>query len=380
LLGPDGKPTVVLVEPGLRTGTHLPGDRWLYSVLEEPTLGRAASLRELIWDRKSLRTTNQRRLHQWPGGVVVWDMTSSADGSRVTFLKHIVQKDVYIAELGQDGLPHHALRLTLDDGNDFATGWMPDGRALFFTSDRNGTFDVFRQRLDSPLAEAVISGPDDESGPIAVSPDGRSLYYTIASEGWRSAPQAGHRLMRTPASGGPREQMADESRPSLVLCARGPSKVCVFAERVGAELSIYSFDPRVGKGSRITGAPVSPGFRADISPDGSRVAVLLSAERRIRIVSLAGAAPQDVEVADQRPLDDAPIHWSFDGKGWYVSSTPPTYPAGTELLHVDLEGRTRVMWQQNVRGWTSAIASPDGRRIALTNTSAVTNVWMLKGF
>ena len=70
-----------------------------------------------------------------------------ADGSRVTFLKHILQKDVYIAELGQDGLPHHPRRLTLDDGNDFATGWMPDGRALFFTSDRNGTAAGHRRPL-----------------------------------------------------------------------------------------------------------------------------------------------------------------------------------------------------------------------------------------
>jgi Tol biopolymer transport system component len=146
--------------------------------------------------------------------VVLWDMTSTADGSRVTFLKQILQKDVYVAELRQDGLPHSPRRLTLDDANDFGTSWMPDGRALFFTSNRNGTLDVFRQRLDSSVAEAVISGPDDESGPIAVSPDGTWLYYTISTESWspeswRSAPRAGKRLMRTPESGGPREQLAD---------------------------------------------------------------------------------------------------------------------------------------------------------------------------
>jgi serine/threonine protein kinase len=395
LVVPQGKPTVVLVEPGLTTGTRLPDDRLLYSVMAEPTLGRAAGLWELRWDRQNLRPiTAPRRLRQWPGGVVVWDMTSSADGSRVTFLKQVLQKDVYIAELGHDGVPRDPRRLTLDDGNDFATSWTADSQALFFTSDRNGTLDVFRQRLDSTLAEAVVSGPADESGPTAVSPDGRSLFYTIAPEGWRSAPQAGDRLMRTPESGGPREQMADESGTHLVLCARSPSKVCVWAERVDAELSIYSFDPQRGKGRLITrttqgsqkrshspvahAASVSKGLHADISPDGSQVAVLLPAERQIRVVSLAGAA--DLVVVADRLLDDAPIHWSLDGKGWYVSSTPPTYPAGSELLHVDVGGRTRVIWQQNVRGWTSAIASPDGRHIALTHTSAVTNVWMLTGF
>jgi serine/threonine protein kinase/Tol biopolymer transport system component len=395
LLPPQGNPTLVLAEPGLTTGTRLPDGRLLYSIVAEPTLGRAAGLWELIWDRQNLRPiTPARRLRQWPDDVVIWDMTSSVDGSRVTFLKQVLQKDVYIADLGQDGMLHHPRRLTLDDGNDFATLWTPDSSALFFTSDRNGTLDVFRQRLDSTLAEAVISGPADESGPSAVSPDGRSLYYTIAPESWRSAPQAGNRLMRTPESGGPREQLADESGAHVVLCARSPSKGCVWAERVGAELAIYSFDSHGGKGRLVTRttqgsqrgphspiaqvASVSAGLHADMSPDGSQVAVLLPAERQIRVLSLAGDKDDVIDV--DRLLDDAPIHWSFDAKGWYVSSTPPTYPAGTELLHVDRKGRTRVIWQQNVRAWTSVIASPNGRHIAITHTSAVTNVWMLTGF
>jgi serine/threonine protein kinase/Tol biopolymer transport system component len=379
LLPPEGKPRLVLAEPGLTTGTRLPDGRLLYAVVAEPKPGRAAGLWELMWDRENLRaTTPARRLRQWPDDVVIWDMTSSADGSRVTFLKQTLQKDVYIGDLGPDGMPHQPRRLTLDDGNDFATSWSPDSTALFFTSDRNGTLDVFRQRLDSALAEAVISGPADETGPSAVSPDGRSLYYTITTQGSKSAPHAGNRLMRTPESGGPREQMADESGTHLVLCARAPSKVCVWAERAGAVLSFYSFDSQGRKDRLITHTTVSAGLHADMSPDGSQVAVLLPAERQIRLVSLTGAA-DDVVVAD-RLLDDAPIHWSFDAKGWYVSSTPPTYPVGTQLLHVDHEGRTRIVWQQNARGWMSAIASPNGRHVALTHTSAVTNVWMLKGF
>ena len=44
-----------------------------------------------------------------------------------------------------------------------------------------------------------------------------------------------------------------------------------------------------------------------------------------------------------------------------------------------LNGHVKVIAHQNVRDWMSAIPSPDGRHIALTLTSTVSNVWMLKG-
>jgi hypothetical protein len=81
-----------------------------------------------------------------------------------------------------------------------------------------------------------------------------------------------------------------------------------------------------------------------------------------------------------RPLDGGIFSWSADGDGWYVSSTPTEYPEGTDLLRVDLNGRVKVIAHQNVRDWMSAIPSPDGRHIALTQTSTVSNVWMLKRF
>jgi hypothetical protein len=114
------------------------------------------------------------------------------------------------------------------------------------------------------------------------------------------------------------------------------------------------------------------------SSHGSQVAVLMPTERRIRVVSLAGTQSRDVPIAAR--LDDSPLYWSVDGNGWFVSSTTTRYPAGTELLHVDLDGRTKIVWRQIDRDSTSGIPAPDGRHIALTQTSTITNVWMLKSY
>jgi len=105
----------------------------------------------------------------------------------------------------------------------------------------------------------------------------------------------------------------------------------------------------------------------------------MSEERRIRILSLRGDRPQDVAVP-ARPLDPHAFYWASDRAGWYVSSTAPTNSAGSDLLHVDLDGHVRVVWHQNVPDSTSGIPSPDGRHLALTHATIISNVWMLKDF
>jgi Tol biopolymer transport system component len=286
---------------------------------------------------------------------------------------------VYVAELTSGAEPVNPRRLTLDDSSDFATNWTPDGRAVLFTSDRNGNRDIFRQALDQRNPDTVISGPDDESGPTAVSAAGAWLYYLVDPTGWRLVRPRGAAIMRTPVAGGAREKLADDSRSHLVLCARPPSTVCVLAEFAPPELSIYELSPTIGRGRKITSTTIASGMppQCEISPDGSSLAVQIAKEQRIRVLSLQGGPERDVTVAP-RPLDGAIFAWSADGDGWYVSSTPVQNPGGTEVLHVDLSGRIKVIAHQNVRDWMSAIPSPDGRHIALTQTSAVSNVWMLK--
>jgi Tol biopolymer transport system component len=156
--------------------------------------------------------------------------------------------------------------------------------------------------------------------------------------------------------------------------------MCVFAEYASSQLSVYELNPETGRGPKITSTAIKSGTapQCEISPDGSSVAIQMAKEGRIRVLSLQGGPVRDVTVA-ARPLDGTMFFWSVDGAGWYVSSTPVQYPAGTDLLHIDLNGHVKVIAHQNVRDWMSAIPSPDGHHIALTQASTVSNVWMLTG-
>jgi Tol biopolymer transport system component len=118
--------------------------------------------------------------------------------------------------------------------------WTPDSRSVYFSSDRTGTFDIFRQELDRRTADAIISGPDDETGPTAVSPDGAWLYFFVITEGLAAeARRGGSTVMRTAAAGGARDKIAEGSQVPIVVCARPPSTACVLVQHEGPRLIVY---------------------------------------------------------------------------------------------------------------------------------------------
>ena len=51
-------------------------------------------------------------------------------------------------------------RLTLDDRESWPTSWTPDSKAVLFSSDRNGTQEIFKQGGDQPLAEILATSVD----------------------------------------------------------------------------------------------------------------------------------------------------------------------------------------------------------------------------
>jgi Tol biopolymer transport system component len=378
----DGHTTVLLSDPGLRGATRLPDGRLIYSLVAEPILNRSGSLWEVEADPQTgLPRGKPRQIPISSAGGALWQFSSTADGKRIAFIKRSEQMDVYIADLSLP-TPVSPQRFTLDDSNDVATNWTPDSKAILFMSDRNGHRNIFKQSLDQRTPEVVVAAPDDESGPTAVTPDGDWFYYIVHPKGWTSTVLRPHTIMRTPAVGGPPQQLTAKPEFRIPLCARPPSRTCVLVEQNGTREVIYALDPIRGEGPAIASTDLGTNsyYAVDLSPDGSRVAIEIIEDRRIRIMSLQGEPVRDVTIPD-RPLDPDSFHWSADSAGWYLASTSTTqFFAGTDLLHVDLNGSVTVVWHKTVPGSVAAIPSPDGRHLAITQGSLLSNVWMMRGF
>ena len=62
-------------------------------------------------------------------------------------------------------------RLTFDERRDISPRFSHDSRAVLFSSNRGGTFDIFHKSIDAGSAEALVAGPGRQDWPIS-SPDG----------------------------------------------------------------------------------------------------------------------------------------------------------------------------------------------------------------
>ena len=128
-----------------------------------------------VWiDRRS---ATREVMSGWVGAV---DPAISPDGRRLAVGR---DGDIFVVPL--DGSP--ATRLTFGEGRNRWPSWSPDGRTVFFLSDRaasvTGDSDVFSTRADgSGEAELVL---DAERGVIEAhwSPDGEWLLYTTSLGG-----------------------------------------------------------------------------------------------------------------------------------------------------------------------------------------------------
>ena len=93
-------------------------------------------------------------------------LSATADGSKAAIVRQMYQTDVYTAPLnGEGNLASSPSRLTIDDRNDFPGDWTRDHRSVIFSSDRNGTQDIFAQDRDSETARLIAGGPERQMYP-----------------------------------------------------------------------------------------------------------------------------------------------------------------------------------------------------------------------
>jgi eukaryotic-like serine/threonine-protein kinase len=377
-----GQNTVMLSDPNITGGSGLPDGRVIFSRGKDAFNPSDANLWETRADLGTGKATSQlRRLTNW-AGFGISDMSVTTDGKRLAFLKVQSQADVYVGELKGNGTRlENPRRLTMDDRDDFPSAWTPDSKAIVFTSNRNGDFDIFKQFLEQRSADLIVTGGGPKSFP-RLSPDGTWILY-----GNLSAAGDVNKWMRAPIAGGPSQTLIDET--AGIACTRLPANVCVVGERSSdqRQLIFYALDPLKGKGRELTRLDVDPSvaiynYPWDLSPDGLRLALVTpgSQDDQVRIVSLPGAtgeAVHDVIVKGWGGLES--LNWSPDGKGWYTSSQRD---ASGALLYVDLKGHASVLRQEQMRGYLGhwILPSPDGRYLAFPEYTSANNVWMIENF
>jgi hypothetical protein len=122
---------------------------------------------------------------------------------------------------------------------------------------------------------------------------------------------------------------------------------------------------------------MDPGSESSWEPsnEGNRIAFLAGLNQTVRIVSLTGEARR--EFAIQGWNGQSRLAWGPNGNGLFVSRQM----LGAALLfHLDLMGRSQIVWKQDGDRGTYGIPSPDGRHLAIMRWTVGSNAWMLENF
>jgi Tol biopolymer transport system component/tRNA A-37 threonylcarbamoyl transferase component Bud32 len=304
------------------------------------------------------------------------NFSSSLDSKRFAYLRTRELNEIRIAEIARPSGQLGTTRLlTSDSWHKRPVGWTRDSKAIFFYSNPQGRWALFKQDLQTRNTQPLMPLPDSFDGGF-VSPDGEWFVFEQAADGKSSDATAA--LMHVPLTGGP---------PSLLL--RGNfywscaflANVCVLQETLNGKNSYSFLDPAKGRGSTIAEAqPVTDHW--SLSPDGKTIAfVPKDHNRMIEFLSIEGPQHPSIELHLATPVGEGiqSIVWASDGQSLYASGF-----AGEDfqILSVSLNGHSTSLLRVPVgEGWPYLQSvSPDGRYLVYGFQSWETNAVLLENF
>ncbi|MGO9084750.1 MAG: protein kinase domain-containing protein [Terriglobales bacterium] len=373
-------PTVVLSDPDLWTENGILDIDWLLDGRIVYSLDRGGDIN--LWAIQADAGTGRRignptRLTSWRNFEALGPQ-ASADGKRLIAARKHVESQTYLGALGNKTLTPR--RLTLDGWRNAVWTWTRDSKAILFESNRNDKWTILKQDVDAKTPETLITGSENYFYPV-LSADGTLLYSATASPKLYDPSDTTMRMMSTPERGGTRSILMMGSY--YYACGSSPSSSCVVSELKNKELIFSHLDPVKGKGEEIARLDEyqSAEPQWDLSPDGSRLAIVDSGESKgeIRILNIVDRKITVLQVRNWKWQSLQQIRWAADGK--IMFAVAPT-AISWDILSIDAKGNARVLYEIPMgAGWiASIVASPDGRTLAFTKRTFVNDVMLLENF
>jgi dipeptidyl aminopeptidase/acylaminoacyl peptidase len=252
-------------------------------------------------------------------------------------------------------------RLLDTTGNDSSPRWSPDGRALYFLSNRSGSSQVWRLRLGEGKAERVTDYPLDV-GSLKVSPRGNAL--AISMEVFPDCPTLSctrsrlDETARAKASGRTYDRVFVRHWDSWADGTRSH----LFATPLGADgTALAAVDVSKGFDADIPGKPFGGAEDFDFSPDGTTLVFSAriaghtepwSTNFDLFQVSVAGGTPVNL-TADNPAWDAQPVFLANGDLAW-LAQEQPAYEA--DRFHVMLKSARGGAVHALTKDWDRSVS------------------------
>jgi len=322
-------------------------------------------------DLLSVETLERRRLTSPPASFGDNQPAFSPDGKWLAFVRtgNFVAEDLYLVPTAGGQVK----RLTQENRAIHGLAWTAESSHLVFSSNRGGSFSLWRVALSGGIPEGIAVAGKDVHHP-AISRQGNRLAYNetfVDSNIWRLAgPGAldqaatGDRGLPTKLIFSTREDHSPEFSPDgrkivFVSDRSGSSEIWVCESDGTHPLQLTFF------GGPPTGTPHwSPDGKqvvCDSRPGGNADIFVISAE--------GGGQPRPLTT---EPSDDSVPSWSRDGRWVYFRSNRS---GSYQIWKVLASGGPALPVTQ--QGAFEAIESPDGRLLYYTKGRGPGGIWQV---
>lgn len=237
----------------------------------------------------------------------------SPDGKFLAFVRYVTNSvtDLFVTS-SRGG---QVRQLTFDRRQIAGVSWMPDSRSIVFSSNRDGTFALWRIALSGGAAELIPAVGASATDP-SVATDGRRIAYTDSFENtniWRTRASTPNGVNSTPEQfifssrrNDSPQYSPDGEKIAFVSDRSGSWQIWVCDSAGANPIQLTSF------GGSVTGTP-------RWSPDGRWLAFDSREEGHsaIYLLSAAGGVPKRLDV---NSFEETMPSWSRDGKWVYFTS------------------------------------------------------------
>ena len=321
-----------------------------------------------------------RQITNWVGQGMD-NPSATRDGKRVTILRYFHRTTAYVGDLEDAGtrLLNPKPFMPDEGGEDTVVDWTPDRKSIILNLNRadHTTFQKLSLSTGAKDTIATMAGLAEFG---FLSPDRKWLIAQILVSTDQPL-----KLVRIPIGGGTPELIFTLAEFNSSACARSPSNLCAVAEQTPdhKQAVITSFDPIKGRGSELMKFDLSPEYQAKrmrliwgISDDGTKIAFAPGHEGPIQIRSLRSGRQQVIQARGLSEVGGWGFGWTHAGKGLFI---PSKTKEGNEILYVNLQGDTRVLWNCG-NDHCSGTESPDGQQFAINVAKFNSNLWMIENF
>lgn len=293
-------------------------------------------------------TLETRRLTSPPGqgeGDVRPDF--APDGQTVSFTRQLQEAgDLYLSNLSGE-----TSRLTNDNRSIIGAAWTPDGRSIVFSSNRSGTFSLWRLDTSNPAKMEPVPINAEKAFDPSISRTGNRLTFTTIQRDtniWRVA-------IDNPAQAP--TQIVGSTRRELTPNYSPDGTRIAYVSDISGNYEIWNSDADGSGAIQLTkfggGWTLNPRW----SPDGKKIGFDARPEGRSDIygISSDGGMPQRLSVGNANNVaasysnDGYWIYYSSDVSGtWEIWKMPAAGGNGEQITH---------------RGGSEAYESRDGQKL-----------------